>query len=96
MAASERGHINIARMLLEKGAEVNAEGPSGPAFMVASLYGHTEIVQILFENGADVHAGGFVDTAFAKPPPSRQEQSEVLNIILHDGAEDGCSDIFEG
>jgi ankyrin repeat protein len=45
--------------LLEKGAEVNAQGGFyGNALQAASLRGHVEIVQRLLEEGAEVNAQG--------------------------------------
>jgi ankyrin repeat protein len=45
--------------LLEKGAEVNAQGGRyGNALQAASSRGHVEIVQRLLEKGAEVNAQG--------------------------------------
>ncbi|KAK2765812.1 pfs domain-containing protein [Colletotrichum kahawae] len=47
-AASERGHQEIIQMLLNNGADVNAQA--------ALERGHQEIIQMLLNNGADVNA----------------------------------------
>jgi ankyrin repeat protein len=62
-AASRNGYINIVRLLLEKGADVNAVGGScGSALKAAARlhgsgktnYCHAkEIIRILHEHGAD-------------------------------------------
>jgi ankyrin repeat protein len=57
--ASLRGHFRSIQQLLEKGAEVNAQGGFyGNALQAASLRGHVEIVQRLLEEGAEVNAQG--------------------------------------
>ncbi|KAG7289865.1 hypothetical protein NEMBOFW57_006242 [Staphylotrichum longicolle] len=48
-------------MLLEKGADVNAQNGCRSALYVASSGGHKEIVQMLLEKGADVNAQGGTD-----------------------------------
>ncbi|KAJ6631778.1 hypothetical protein B0H10DRAFT_1719533, partial [Mycena sp. CBHHK59/15] len=52
--ASYSGHVEIVRLLLEKGADPNALGGSyGSAIQAASDTGHLEIVKLLIETGAD-------------------------------------------
>lgn len=55
----------MVQILLEKGADVNAEGREcGTALQAASEGGHEKVVQILCEKGADVNAqGGFYSNA---------------------------------
>ncbi|KAF6826373.1 hypothetical protein CMUS01_09456, partial [Colletotrichum musicola] len=56
-AASEEGQIATVHFLLEKGADVNAEGGHfGNALQVASCKGHETIVQMLLERGAVINA----------------------------------------
>src|SRR2546423_15593265 len=55
--ASRKGLEEIVRMLLQKGADVNAQGKScRSALHAASRYGHEEVVRLLLDNGADVYA----------------------------------------
>ncbi|CAI0655001.1 unnamed protein product, partial [Colletotrichum noveboracense] len=62
---SLEGHDNIVRMLLDKGADVNAQGGDyGNALQAASFKGHDNIVQMLLDKGADVNAhGGYYGNA---------------------------------
>ena len=58
MTASLKGHTEIVKALLDKGADVNAKSKDGvTALMWASQDGHTEIVKaLLIDKGADVNA----------------------------------------
>ncbi|KAI5793532.1 hypothetical protein FPQ18DRAFT_170759 [Pyronema domesticum] len=54
-----RGNINIVHLLVEKGADVNAEGGRyGNALQAAAGDGHEAIVKLLIDKGADVNAEG--------------------------------------
>ena len=54
-AASE-GHLEVVRLLVENGANVNARDENGrtPLFRAADE-GHLDIVRLLVENGAEVN-----------------------------------------
>ncbi|PSN59252.1 hypothetical protein BS50DRAFT_475913, partial [Corynespora cassiicola Philippines] len=55
--AAANGHVEMAKLLLDKGANVNAEGGEyGNALQEASDRGHKEIVQLLLDKGANVNA----------------------------------------
>jgi len=58
-AASVRGDDKIVRLLLENGADVNAQsGEYGNSLCAASYWGRDQTVQKLLENGADVNMRG--------------------------------------
>jgi ankyrin repeat protein len=49
--------IESARQLVEKGADVNAQGGRyGSALQAASARGHDQVVQLLLEKGVDINA----------------------------------------
>jgi ankyrin repeat protein len=53
MIAGRQGYVEIAKLLLGNGAEVNARNREGrTALMEAETAGHTEIVQLLKDTGA--------------------------------------------
>jgi len=53
--AAEHGFLDVARLLLEHGADVNAIGKSGwTPLHVAAVNGRMAIVRLLLEHGADV------------------------------------------
>jgi ankyrin repeat protein len=55
--AADKGHIEIARLLLQNGAEVNVRSNGGwtPLYWAAEN-GHIDILHLLVENGADLEA----------------------------------------
>ncbi|KAH8672580.1 hypothetical protein BGZ60DRAFT_373737, partial [Tricladium varicosporioides] len=55
--ASQNGHLEVAQLLLNKGADVKAAASNGGAPLHrASLNGHLEVAQLLLDKGADVKA----------------------------------------
>ena len=54
MGVAFKGYADIARLLIEAGADLNrTNGNGGTALMFATLFGRNEIVKILLEAGAD-------------------------------------------
>ena len=55
MEASQEGHVNIVKFLLERGAKVHAETSTGDtALTYACANGHTLIASILLQCGAEL------------------------------------------
>jgi len=57
MTAAQNGHESVVRLLLDKGANINATTASGYSpLMLAALNGFLHVVQVLVANGADANA----------------------------------------
>ncbi|ETR68205.1 MAG: hypothetical protein OMM_10763, partial [Candidatus Magnetoglobus multicellularis str. Araruama] len=57
MKASENGHLEIVKLLIENGADISIQqsiAPEYTALIVASIKGHLEIVKYLVEHGAHI------------------------------------------
>ena len=55
MLASQEGHCQVVRLLLERGAKVDLQDSKGwSALMLACQAGHCEVAELLLESGADV------------------------------------------
>ncbi|KAJ6609563.1 ankyrin repeat-containing domain protein [Mycena sp. CBHHK59/15] len=84
---SNIGYIEGVRLLLEKGADVNAQGGAyGSALQATSYRGTTEIVGLLLEKGADVNAQGGVFGS-ALQAASYRGNTEIMDLLLTKGAD---------
>ncbi|KUL83152.1 hypothetical protein ZTR_10097 [Talaromyces verruculosus] len=94
--ASLRGHSKSVQQLLEKGAEVNAQGGRySSALSAASFNGHVEIVQRLLEKGAEVNAqGGHYGNALQAA--SSRGHVKIVQVLLEKGAEVNAQGGFYG
>jgi ankyrin repeat protein len=84
---SRAGNIGVVQLLLDKGADVNAQGGDyGNALQAASAGGHKEIVQLLLDKGADVNAqGGYYNNALQAA--SAGGHKEIVQLLLDKGAD---------
>jgi ankyrin repeat protein len=53
MFAAQNGHLEISKLLIDRGADVNAKYDGWTALMFASKKGYREVVKTLLEKGAD-------------------------------------------
>jgi hypothetical protein len=81
------GFSTVTRLLLNAGADVNAQGGSyGDALQAASAGGHEQVVKTLLDAGADVNAqGGYYGDALRAASAKGHEQ--VVKTLLSAGAE---------
>ena len=62
MVAAQYDSLDIAKLLIEKGANVNVRSPSGKtALWWAARYDHLELAELLIEKGADVNPKNMFD-----------------------------------
>jgi ankyrin repeat protein len=85
--AAEQGNQAVMEVLLDKGADVNAEGGIyGNALYAASAGGHKEVATLLLDKGADVNAeGGIYGNALYAA--SAGGHKEVATLLLDKGAD---------
>ncbi|KAH0332324.1 Pfs, NACHT and ankyrin domain protein, partial [Aureobasidium melanogenum] len=81
------GLVTSVGALLDKGADVNAQGGRyGNALQAASLEGHDKIVQMLLDRGAHVNAqGGYYGNALYAA--SYEGHDEIVQMLLDRGAD---------
>lgn len=85
--AVRNGYGQIAKLLLDKGADVNAlGGEHGHALQAASESGREQIVKLLLDKGADVNADGGNRSPLCVASESGHEQ--VVRLLLDTGKVD--------
>ena len=93
--ASRDGHVEVARVLLQNGADVNARDISKwtPLRQALDDKGHVEVALVLLEHGADVSAQG-VDNWIPLHWASRRGHENLARVFLEHGADVNAQDIF--
>ena len=85
--ASRDGHAEVARVLLEHGADVNAQARDGQtALHRASRIGQVEIVRMLLKHGASTSAGD-ADKSTPLHLASKRGDVEIIRILLEHDAD---------
>lgn len=93
MSAAQNGHEQVARVLLEAKANVEAALPSGhTSLMVAAQNGHEQVVRILIEAGANIEVKiNLGHTALMLATKNHREQ--VVRTLLEAGADVNATSI---
>ncbi|KAJ5982086.1 hypothetical protein N7451_012186 [Penicillium sp. IBT 35674x] len=87
MWASQNGHEKTVQVLLDRGADVNAQGRYHEYPLHAACYeGHEKTVQVLLDRGADVNAQGGEYGNPLQAASSRGHEKIVL-VLLDRGAD---------
>ncbi|KAI6749471.1 hypothetical protein HG530_014885 [Fusarium avenaceum] len=87
-AAAYDGTIDIIKMLLDAGADINS--PDGWALQHAAGEGHADVVNLLLERGADVNACSShinMPQGTALQAAVESGQSDIVDILLERGAD---------
>jgi hypothetical protein len=84
--AAGRGNLELVKILLEKGVNVNAENDHGlTALMTASAQGHVEVAQLLVDRDADVDARDSAGETALMYAASKGF-FEVVKLLVENGA----------
>jgi tetratricopeptide (TPR) repeat protein len=85
--AAERGYERVVKLLIDKGAKINAQdGFCGNALQAASTGGHEQVVKLLLDKGAKVNAQGG-DYGNALQAASFRGHDQVVKLLLDKGAD---------
>ena len=92
----QKGDLETVKMLLDAGADVNAQGGfHGNALQVASHRGYRNVVGLLLENGADVNAQGGVHST-ALEAASIRGHEDVVRLLLENEADVNAQGGYHG
>ena len=94
-AASKRGHVEVIRLLLQKGFDINSkEGYFGETpFLKACRFGQPKAIKVLLQNGANIRdVDKFSNSALHTIAADDSEMLapflvETTNILLANGAD---------
>lgn len=94
--AVQGGHVALARLLLEKGVEIDATDMFGrSAISRAALLGHVQLVRLLIENGANLNVkGGYLlHNSISMLGPAEEEiRLKILELPVKNGADVSVKD----
>lgn len=85
--AAANGHVGVAKILLEKGADPNLRNEGGATPMhYAAKHGYVEIIKLLFENGGNARQKG---TGCGTPMEwaVRNGQTKAVKVLVENGAD---------
>lgn len=85
LSQSERQPLEIVRVLVDNGADVNTPSRSETALMRAARAGYVDIVRLLLSKGAQVNAN--VDDGTPLMMAVRRGHTEIMKILLAAGAD---------
>jgi ankyrin repeat protein len=89
--AAEKGHLAVARLLLDRGAnpDTRDEGDNATAMHFAAESGHLDIVKLLVERGADVNGFGDVHgwDIIGWATLHHKTHTDVAKYLLENGAQ---------
>ncbi|TFY58838.1 hypothetical protein EVG20_g8001, partial [Dentipellis fragilis] len=87
LTALDKNHTSLAEILLEKGADVNAQACyNRTALRAASSKGYTYLVEILLEKGADINAQSD-NYGNALVAASKRGHTPLAKVLLEKGAD---------
>ncbi|MCR4623154.1 MAG: ankyrin repeat domain-containing protein [Alphaproteobacteria bacterium] len=91
--ATRKGYFDVVKLLIEKGADINAEDSFGcTALMEACSCGHFDIAKLLIENGADVNVKDEILRVTALMLANNKNRSEedcikIMKLLIENGAD---------
>ena len=87
--ASLKGHEGLVRLLLDKGADVNAQRDDllGSPLQAASLNNHLNVMRLLLDKGADVNAQNDGVYGTALEAASVHGHENAVRLLLDNGAD---------
>ena len=92
--AAYLGHIEIARLLLDRGADVNYNDDTGyTALKLAAEEGHLEMVRLLLDAGADMTICGGLDAGNPLHKAAQCGHVAVVRLLLERGADPNAPDM---
>jgi ankyrin repeat protein len=90
--AVDEGDLEVFRLLLNRGADINAQGGNSGSAVSTAAREHNTMLKELLEHGADAALGGSVALVSA----ARYANNEAISILLDHGADLHCQEGVAG
>jgi ankyrin repeat protein len=82
--AARKGHLDVVKYLVSKGADINADGENGTPFFQAIKNGRLDVAELLIQKGSDINKGSPLDWVASKkrndPGKDKFEKSEGWTV----------------
>ena len=88
--AAQRGHLKVAQLLLQYGADVNKLDYGGTPLHAAIAWNHIEMIELLLENGANVNQPNYRGET---PIVFTRNYPEIIRLLLQHGADINSTDM---
>jgi ankyrin repeat protein len=90
-AVVQKGHLSVAQILVERGADINArvfDSPLNHTMLQAAVqWRHQHLVEFLLNSGADVNAPRHPDYRMTIAIAIDQQEPEIVQLLLASGAD---------
>lgn len=87
IATCEEGNIELAKILIDRGADINArDADGGTALIEACKKGNIELAKILIDNGANVNARDMYGNTALIYTCKGEDEIELAKILIEAGA----------
>lgn len=83
--AASFNHIEIVKLLLSKGFNVNSSGCYGTALLTACKKGYAEIVKLLLDNGANLELEGFRGSGLILMAACEKGHLDIVKLLIDKG-----------
>jgi ankyrin repeat protein len=91
--AARYGNTEMARLLIENGADVNRKDKSGSVPLIKAAYrGHIETVQLLIGKGADLEIRGSTGATALISASQNDQNTEIVRFLIEKGADIDAQD----
>ena len=94
--AAEKGLKEMASLLLDKGADIDASHWGETPLHRAASCGHTNIVDLLLKKGADINAQTLRDLQSPLHFAVEHDHTEIVELLLDSGADVNAQALYEG
>ncbi len=88
-------NVEIARLLIDKGAELKEEGYGGALYWAARC-GKRKIVEFLIDRGLDVNSRDYKNEEEAVMGAMKNKHYNIVKILLEHGADPDAEDYWDG